>query len=104
MAHCGTRTDWRYCPGTAWCREPSREPTVAADGQASRPSTPSSTTGTPPETTNRESAPSTSSTTSPSDQAGALHYTADWTGGLDGWIGSGEWLLSQGKLLNTGSA
>ncbi len=42
------------------------------------------------------------SPTSPS-QGGSLLYRADWSSGTNGWIGSSEWKVVNGKLLSDGT-
>jgi hypothetical protein len=37
-------------------------------------------------------------------EPGRVLYTADWSTGLDGWAGSGDWKTLRGVLLNDGTS
>ena len=39
---------------------------------------------------------------SPQARGTVLPYTADWTSGMDGWVGSGSWATVGGTLVNSG--
>jgi hypothetical protein len=41
--------------------------------------------------------------TTGSANPGTLLYKADWSGGLSGWVGSAQWKVLNGQLLNDGS-
>ncbi|WP_448627602.1 hypothetical protein [Geodermatophilus sp. URMC 64] len=68
---------------------------ASADGSSSAPP--------PPAVSPTTTAPTTASPTTASSPASAASWTADWSTGLAGWAGPGDWKPLDGLLVNDGT-
>lgn len=67
------------------------------------PTTAPTATTTPVATETATANASTPTSTATMVPTGTVLYTADWTSGLNGWVGSSAWKVSEGQLLSDGT-
>ena len=85
---------------TATSTATSTSSTNTTPASSSSPTVGSTDTSTPGSSNNTSPTPIATTVVTP----GTVLYTADWSGGLNGWAGSPDWKVLNGVLLNDGTA